>query len=61
MPSSQLKRAEKGLAEMREKQESPPETADTIAELIDAIRALERRLAILEGNKQMLAALNDRD
>jgi len=60
MPSSQLKRAEKGLAVMREKQELPRETADTIEELVEAIRAIERRLAMLEGSKQVLVTVNER-
>jgi hypothetical protein len=49
MPSSQLKRAEQGLAAMREKQEMPPEAADAKEEIVAAIRAVERRLAILEN------------
>ena len=54
MPSSQLKRAEKGLAEMRENKESPPEIPDTIEELVQAIRAVERRLAMLEDKEHMV-------
>jgi uncharacterized membrane protein YccC len=49
MPSSQLKRAEKAIVAMRDQGELPPETADAIEELVDALRTLERRLATLEG------------
>jgi hypothetical protein len=59
MPSAQLKRAERGIASLREKQELPPEAADTIEELVAAIRAVEYRLAILEG-KGHLMAVQDR-
>jgi hypothetical protein len=45
MPSSQLKRAEKAIAAMREQGELPPETADAIEELVEALRTVERRLA----------------
>jgi len=50
MPSSQLKRAERGIAAMRENRELSPEGADTIEELIAAIRTIEHRLAILESS-----------
>ena len=48
MPSTHLKRADQGLAAIREKQDSPAEIADTIEELVTAIRVIERRLAVLE-------------
>jgi hypothetical protein len=49
MPSTHLKRADRGLAAIREKQDSPAEEiADTIEELVAAIRVVERRLAVLE-------------
>ena len=59
MPISQLKRAEKGLAAMREKK-SPPEIPDTIEELVAALRAVERRLAILEDKGRSIMS-QDRD
>ena len=49
MPSSQLKRAERAIATIRHQSELPPETADAIAELVEALRTVERRLAILEN------------
>ena len=58
MPSSQLKRAEKGLAMMRENRESPSGVPDTIEELVGAIRALERRLAMLEDKGHKTPAQN---
>jgi hypothetical protein len=49
MPSIHLKRAEQKVAAMREQQELPPKAAaETIEELVEAIRAVERRLAIVE-------------
>jgi hypothetical protein len=49
MPSTHLKRADQGLAAIREKQDSPAEEiADTIEELVAAIRVIERRLGVLE-------------
>ena len=45
---------------MREQQELPSEAADTIDELGAAIRAVERRLAVLEG-KGYPNAEQDRD
>jgi hypothetical protein len=49
MPKSQLKRAEQAVAAIREQGELPPETAEAIEGLLEAIRIVERRLAILEG------------
>jgi uncharacterized membrane protein YccC len=49
MPSSQLKRAERAIATIRDQSELPPETADAIEELVEALRTVERRLAILEN------------
>ena len=60
MPSSQLKRAEKAIAAMREQGKLPPETADAIEELVEALRTVERRLATLEGagHKSPTAQMN---
>jgi hypothetical protein len=48
MPSSQLKRAEKAIAVIREASELPPEAADVMEELIKALRIVDRRLAAIE-------------
>jgi hypothetical protein len=48
MPSVHLKRAEQKVAAMRESQESPPEIAETIDEILAAIRVIEARLAVVE-------------
>jgi hypothetical protein len=49
MPDSQLKRAERAIATIRDQSELPIETADAIEELQGALRTVERRLAILEN------------
>jgi hypothetical protein len=49
MPSSQLKRAERAIAAIREQGELPPETAEALEEIVGAIRSVEGRLATLEG------------
>jgi uncharacterized membrane protein YccC len=49
MPSSQLKRAERAIATIRDQGELPPETADAIEEIVEALRIVERRLAMLES------------
>jgi uncharacterized membrane protein YccC len=49
MPSSQLKRAERAIQLIRDQAELPPETTDALQELVDVIRAVEGRLAALEG------------
>jgi uncharacterized membrane protein YccC len=51
MPSSRLKRAEKAIAAIRDQGELPPETAEALDEIVGAIRAVERRLADLEGKR----------
>jgi hypothetical protein len=49
MPSSQLKRAERAIQAIRDQAAIPPETADALDELVDAIRSIEGRLSALEG------------
>ena len=51
MPSSQLKRAEKAIAAIREQSELPPEAAEALEEIVAAIRTVEGRLADLERKK----------
>ena len=48
MPRSQLKRAEKAIATIREQAELPPEAADALEEIVAAVRTVEGRLADLE-------------
>lgn len=48
MPGSHLKRAEKAIEAIRNQSELPPEAADALQELVDAIRHLEGRIAGLE-------------
>jgi hypothetical protein len=45
MPGSQLKRAERAIQAIRDQGELPPETADALTEIVDAIR----RLSVLAG------------
>jgi hypothetical protein len=49
MPSSQLRRAERAIAAIRNQGELPPETAEALEEIVGAIRVVESRLAALEG------------
>jgi uncharacterized membrane protein YccC len=49
MPSSQLKRAERGIQTIRDRAELPHETADALQEIVDVIRTIEGRLSALEG------------
>jgi hypothetical protein len=49
MPGSQLKRAERAIQAIRDKGELPPETADALTEIVDAVRHVEGRLAALES------------
>jgi hypothetical protein len=49
MPGSQLKRAERAIQAIRDQGELPPETADALTEIVDAIRHVEGRLSALEG------------
>ena len=51
MPSSQLKRAERAIQAIRDQAAIPPETADALDELVDAIRSIEGRLSALEGRR----------
>jgi hypothetical protein len=55
MPSSQLKRVEKSIEAMRSDPHTPKtaETAEALQELLDAVRAMESRLAALEGKGQL--------
>ena len=59
MPSSQLKRAEKAIAAIREVGELPREAADAIEELVEALRIVDRRLAAIErhGHKPPTAQM----
>jgi hypothetical protein len=52
MPGSHLKRAEKAIEAIRNQSELPPEAADALQELVDAVRHLEGRIAGLEGKWQ---------
>ncbi len=56
MPSSQLKRAERSIAAIREQAELSPGTADAIEEIVAAIRTVERRLEMLEKGQLLLAS-----
>lgn len=60
MPSSRLKLAESGLALIREKVEIRPEISDRIEELVEALRAVERRLVVLERRGRSIP-VQDRD
>jgi hypothetical protein len=51
MPGSQLKRAERAIQTIRDQAELPPEAADALTELLDAVRAIEGRLSALEGKE----------
>jgi hypothetical protein len=51
MPSAQLKRAERAIAVIRERDELPPETAEALDEIVAAIRTVEGRVAALEGKE----------
>ena len=52
MPGSHLKRAEKAIEAIRNQSELPPEAADALQELVDAIRHLEGRIAGLEDKRR---------
>jgi hypothetical protein len=49
MPSSQLKRAERAIQAIRDQGELPPEAADALQELVDAVRTIEGRVSALEA------------
>ena len=49
MPSSQLKRAARAIQAIRDQAALPPETADALQELVDAVRTIEGRLSAIEG------------
>jgi hypothetical protein len=52
MPSSQLKRTERAIAMIRSEGGLPREAADALQELVDVVRALEGRLAMLEARRR---------
>jgi hypothetical protein len=52
MPSSQLKRAERSIKAIRDQSEMPPDAADALQELVDAIRTIESRLGALENRER---------
>jgi|HubBroStandDraft_2_1064218.scaffolds.fasta_scaffold101159_3 uncharacterized membrane protein YccC len=52
MPGSHLKRAEKAIEAIRNQSELPPEAADALQELVDAVRHLEGRIAVLEDKRR---------
>jgi hypothetical protein len=52
MASSQLKRTERAIAMMRREGGLPREAADALQELVDVVRALEGRLAMLEAKRR---------
>jgi len=37
---------------MQKNQNSPPENAEALKEIVDAIRVIEQRLAVLENNSR---------
>jgi uncharacterized membrane protein YccC len=49
MPSSQLKRAEQAIKAIRDRSELPPEAADALQELVDAVRTIENRVSSIEN------------
>ena len=53
MPSSQLERAERAIQAIRDQAELPPETADALKELVNAVRAIEGRLSALESKGRL--------
>jgi hypothetical protein len=55
MPGSQLKRAEKSIEAMRADPHTPKtaETTEALQDLVDALRAVESRLAALEGKGRL--------
>jgi uncharacterized membrane protein YccC len=59
MPSSQLKRAERAIQAIRDQGELPPEAADALQELVDAVRTIEGRVSALEakGNARPTEAM----
>ena len=56
MPSSQLKRAERSIQAIRDQSEMPPDAADALQELVDAIRTIESRLGALENRERPQSA-----
>jgi hypothetical protein len=48
MPGSQLKHADRAIQAIRDQGELPPETAEALTELVDAVRYIEDRLSALE-------------
>jgi hypothetical protein len=48
MPNAQLKRTERAISLIRERDGLPPEAADALEELVGAAKALESRLSKLE-------------
>ena len=61
MPGSQLKRAERAIQAIRDQSELPPEAADALTELVDAVRYIEVRLSALEGKSLTRRVLLARD
>ncbi len=55
MPGSQLKRVEKSIEAMRADPHTPKtaETTEALHDLVDALRAVESRLAALEGKGRL--------
>ncbi|HWO28284.1 MAG TPA: hypothetical protein VNO32_05760 [Candidatus Acidoferrum sp.] len=49
MPTS-LKRVERSIQAIQKNQELPPENAEALKEVVDAIRVIGQRLAVLENN-----------
>ena len=50
MPATQLKRAQRSIEAMQANDKLPPEAAEALKELVDAIRVIEQRLTVLENN-----------
>ena len=47
-----LKQAQRSIQAMQKNQELPPENAEALKEIVDAIRVIEQRLAVLENNSR---------
>jgi hypothetical protein len=51
MLSTQLRRAERAIEELRGQSELPPAVLDVLQELVDIARSLEARIVIIENNQ----------
>ena len=72
MPSSELERAERAIAAIRDQRELPPDIVEALEEIVNAIGSVDRRLATLaptgihladdlgDPAKEILALLGER-